>query len=338
MGNNPGKEGDEHLAGSQQSDWPKQNELQASEGNASGNEKIPMDLFMKFTNCLRDMVFEINEDLFQKLANLLEVVTFNKDEVILEKGRDAKGVFLVVNGYCKVVSENDICIATLEDEDYFGEISSFYKRKCSANVKAGEDDTKLLLLPSSSFDGFMQRPVDYPLMDFYVKRKYLDFENTPMEDRIIREITKLAITDAPPFHNWSTGAIEAVVNSILPENIVFYPAGADVFFIDDVDSNGYLLIRGSVEIFNKSQKSFEVFNAGPNSLWFGDEQLFCKTKRKITAKAHSPCIVATLSPSSFKASNNRELPSGELITDEFEQSLEENDSVSRFTDPGERAM
>ncbi len=192
--------------------------------------KIPRDLFVKFINCMRQMPFEITEEQFQQLANLLQVVTFDKNETVLQKGENGKGIFLVVNGHCKVISDDDIVIRIIEDEDYFGEISSFYDRPCSASVLTGEDNTKMLLLPQEVLDDFMERPVKYPLIDLFISRRYLDLENTSMKDNIIAEITRSAMINAPPFHNWSSEAIDSIIGSVVPQNVVFFPAGADIFF------------------------------------------------------------------------------------------------------------
>ena len=76
-----------------------------------------------------------------------------------------------------------------------------------------------------------------------------------------------------------------------------------VFPEDEVDANGFLLLQGSIEILSGRQESLEILNAGPTGLWFGDEQLFCYSKRQITAKTHTPCIIATFSAESFQVSS-----------------------------------
>lgn len=70
--------------------------------------------------------------------------------------------------------------------------------------------------------------------------------------------------------------------------------------LDEVDAHGFLLLHGNLEILSGQQESLQILNEGPNGLWFGDEQLFCSTERDISAKAHTPCIVATFSRSNFK--------------------------------------
>ena len=74
--------------------------------------------------------------------------------------------------------------------------------------------------------------------------------------------------------------------------------------LDDEDCNAYLLIQGNVEIFSGKKDSLEIFNSGPTGLWFGDEQLFCKTKRRISAKAHTPCILMIITYENLQVITN----------------------------------
>ena len=68
----------------------------------------------------------------------------------------------------------------------------------------------------------------------------------------------------------------------------------------EIDTNGFLLLQGDIEILSGYQQSLEILSAGSSGLWFGDEQLFCSTQREISAKAHSPCIIAIFTRSHFK--------------------------------------
>ena len=194
------------------------------------NSTIPIDLFTKFIRCLREMPFDISEEQFQGLATLLQIVTFNENDVIVEKGRPGQGMYLVVSGYCKVIANDNIVLRIIEDEDFFGEISTFYQRPCTASVVAGVNETKLLWLPEVELGDVMKRPVDYPLVKWFINRRYLDLEQTDKQKEIIREMTMLMLCAAPPFHGWSLEAVATVVDAVLKEDIVCYPAGADVFF------------------------------------------------------------------------------------------------------------
>ena len=211
---------------------PKQKDAKRKSKKSQGqqNSAIPIDLFTKFIRCMRGMPFDISEEQFQGLATLLQIVTFNENDVIVEKGRPGQGIYLVVGGYCKVTANDNIVLRIIEDEDFFGEISTLYKRPCTASVVAGVNETKLLWLPETELGNVMKRPVDYPLVKWFINRRYLDLEQTDMQKEIIREMTMLMLYAAPPFHGWSQEAVAAVADAVLKEDIVCYPAGADVFF------------------------------------------------------------------------------------------------------------
>lgn len=254
MGNNPGTggksletnadpgqaqavQGDAAVSSQPKSPGPKKSSKQkdnakrkSKKSQGRPNSTIPIDLFTKFIRCLRDMPFDISEEQFQGLATLLQIVTFNENDVIIKKGKPGQGVYLVVDGYCKVIADDNIVLRVIEDEDFFGEISTFYKRPCTASVVAGVDETKLLWLPETELDDVMKRPVDYPLINWYINRRYLDLEQTDMQKEIIREMAMLMLCAAPPFHGWSQEAVATVADSILKEDIVCYPAGAELFF------------------------------------------------------------------------------------------------------------
>ena len=70
--------------------------------------------------------------------------------------------------------------------------------------------------------------------------------------------------------------------------------------LGETDAKGFLLLQGDVEILSGYQQSLQILSAGANGLWFGDEQLFCSTEREISAKAHSPCIIAIFNRKHFK--------------------------------------
>ena len=68
----------------------------------------------------------------------------------------------------------------------------------------------------------------------------------------------------------------------------------------EVDTNGWLIINGEVELLSATDQSLEVLSAWPTGLWFGDEQLFCYTERQITARANTPCIAAIFRAEHFQ--------------------------------------
>jgi len=262
---------------------------------------IPRDKFEKFLRCLKEFPFDVNEDDFKDIAENLEVVKFNKNDIILTKGEDGKGVYLVVDGFCIVYTVSGDALRYVDDEDFFGEVSSFYNRPCSATVVCGKDRTELLLLPKAAIQRFIRGSVDLPVLKWFVKRRYLDIEGTSIQKDIVREMVTEACRNVPLFHEWSADAINCVVRSVIDDqSIVFYFAGSDIFTSGEVDTNGFLLLQGDIEVLSGYQQSLEILSAGANGLWFGDEQLFCGTEREISVKAHSPCIIAIFNRGHFQ--------------------------------------
>ena len=191
---------------------------------------ISPDKFQKFLRCLKEFPFAINENLFKDLAENLKDVTFNKNDVILPKGEHGKGIYLVVDGFCTVNSASGDVIRFIEDEDFFGEVSSFYNKTCSATVICGKDKTELLWLPKDVLEQFMTGQVDIPLLQWFVKRRYLDLEGTSIQQDIIKEMLTNAVLKAPLFHEWSSDAIDCVIESVIDDkSVVLYSAGHELF-------------------------------------------------------------------------------------------------------------
>lgn len=205
---------------------------------------IPPDKFEKFLRCLQGFPFDINENQFKDLAKSLRTVNFNENDLILKKGAPGKGIYLVVDGYCRVTSETGgEVIRLIADEDFFGEVSSFYNKACTATVICGRDGTELLWLPDNALGNFLTTPVDYPLLKWFAKRKYLDVEGTSMDGEIILEMTIEAVENAPIFREWSSPAMKSVVHSAISNsNVVFYPAGNEIFSCGEIFSRFRMVI------------------------------------------------------------------------------------------------
>lgn len=224
MGNGANKESSQTIAKS------KSEKSTKSEGKKEHKPVIPPEKFEKFLRCLNDLPFEIKESQFKALADCLLTVTFNEGETILQKGKDGNGIYLVVDGFCYVRSDSEEVYRIIEDEDYFGEVSSFYHKTCSATVICGKDGTELLLLPASVLKNFVLGPVDFPMLKWFVKRRYLDLEGTSIQNDVVFEIMKEAVENAPIFHEWSAPAVESVVRSVINDKqVIFYAAGNEIF-------------------------------------------------------------------------------------------------------------
>ena len=191
---------------------------------------IPRDKFEKFLRCLKELPFDVSENDFKDIAENLQVVKCSKNDIILRKGEDGKGVYLVVDGFCIVFTVSGDALRYVDDEDFFGEVSSFYNRPCSATVVCGKDRTELLWLPKAAIQQFISASVDVPILKWFVRRRYLDIEGTSIQKDIVREMVTEACRNAPLFHEWSADAINCVVRSVIDDQgIIFYSAESDIF-------------------------------------------------------------------------------------------------------------
>ena len=191
---------------------------------------ISPDKFEKFLGCLKEFPFDVDENEFKNVSVNLKVVRFNKNDPILRKGEPGKGVYLVVNGFCNVVTASGDVLRVVEDEDFFGEVSVFYNRPCSATVLCGEDGTELLWLPKNVLENLVSGPVDFPILKWFVKRRYLDIEGTSIQKDIIREMLTEGVKEAPLFHEWSVDAVNSIVRTIIDDQgVICYFAGTEIF-------------------------------------------------------------------------------------------------------------
>lgn len=191
---------------------------------------ISPDKFEKFLGCLKEFPFDVNENKFKTVAENLKVVRFNKNDPVLKKGEQGKGIYLVINGFCTVVTVSGDVLRVVEDEDFFGEVSSFYNKPCSATVLCGEDETELLWLPKNVLDNFVSGPVDFPILKWFVKRRYLDIEGTSIQKDIVREMLTEGVKEAPLFHEWSADAVDSIVRTVIDDqSVIFYSKGSEIF-------------------------------------------------------------------------------------------------------------
>ena len=262
--------------------------------------KIPRDMFMKFINCLQRLPFRVSEDQFQEISDVLELLSFNGGDIILEMKKEGKGIFIVMDGFCNVLSNDESTVLRIiEEEDFFGEISTFYSVLCTTTVVSGQEGCQLLLLRREDLVNFSSRPIDYPMFDWFVERRYLDTAGMFQTSEILNSIAMSCFQHAPPFLGWSKQAITAVRESLSPNIIDFYPLGSELVAAGDMDSSAFLLVYGSIELISTRNESLEILSAGPLGLWFADEQLFCGTERQLTVRAFSPCLIITITSYCF---------------------------------------
>lgn len=106
------------------------------------------------SSILRRVPVTERSDLFTKF----EERSHHEGEVVIEKGSESQGLFLLVSGEVDVSrteGADDLALARLGPGEYFGEISLVLQRPATADVTAASD-TLCLLLPQESFREVIQ--------------------------------------------------------------------------------------------------------------------------------------------------------------------------------------
>jgi hypothetical protein len=97
---------------------------------------------------------------------------YSKDEVVVTEGEAGDTMFLIVSGEVSVIgkygSENETLIATISQDDYFGEMALFEDKPRSATVKTNSD-AKLLVLGKLEFEEIMR---EFPQISINICRVF----------------------------------------------------------------------------------------------------------------------------------------------------------------------
>ncbi len=97
---------------------------------------------------------------------------YPKDEVVVKEGESGDTMFLIVSGEVSVIgkygSENETLIATITQDDYFGEMALFEDKPRSATVKTNTD-AKLLVLGKLEFEEIMR---EFPQISINICRVF----------------------------------------------------------------------------------------------------------------------------------------------------------------------
>jgi len=113
------------------------------------------------TDLLRKIDFfePLDQKIINKLAQVCIEREYSKGEYIVKQGESGLGLFFITSGRVKVeVERNDskAVVATLQSEDFLGELSIIDNKPRSANVICLED-TRCLLLTRDSFSKLINK-------------------------------------------------------------------------------------------------------------------------------------------------------------------------------------
>lgn len=125
--------------------------------NDEGNQRIEL-----LKKC--DLFENVSRAILEKLASLLHERNFEKNEVIFSQDEPASAMFLIESGRVLIYrsgpeSENRE-LATLEKEDFFGELAICEDHKRTASAVAVEN-TKIQVLFRQEFLKFARQNIEY---------------------------------------------------------------------------------------------------------------------------------------------------------------------------------
>lgn len=107
-----------------------------------------------FLNTKVDILTFFDPDQLRKVTPDIEHKTYKKGESIVFKGEITEGFYIIKNGTvnitCKDAKNRPLTIKLVVG-DFFGEMSVLEDQASSANIKAAEDNTEILMIPHASF-------------------------------------------------------------------------------------------------------------------------------------------------------------------------------------------
>ena len=96
----------------------------------------------------------ISEEWRERLAAHAEIVSFALGEIVLRRGENAKGFFVIISGKVRVVDDSGdgkpVNLDLLKKGDSFGERSLLFDQAVSATVRAA-GETVLVRIPPKQF-------------------------------------------------------------------------------------------------------------------------------------------------------------------------------------------
>ncbi|KAK3098327.1 hypothetical protein FSP39_018473 [Pinctada imbricata] len=162
---------------------------------------------------------------------------------IILKGDSAKGVFLIMSGSVNVISTNgkDV-LASLQEGDFFGEISVIFNTTCTATVQTATDCVLALLQLDDARR--LLRKINTNVIEWFAVQRYFPTMEGIDVNRTNRRTAFKCLQNIPVFENWSEEALKSLIVQIEPALIILYPAKSPVMLENDPPNTLYIIIRG----------------------------------------------------------------------------------------------
>lgn len=98
-----------------------------------------------------DFFSPIPEEKIDLIIESLEARQYQKGELVVKQGDPGDGMYIIIFGEVAVIRNNE-AIATLKNEDFFGELSLIAGEPRSASIQVASDSLSTLFFSKESFD------------------------------------------------------------------------------------------------------------------------------------------------------------------------------------------
>ena len=122
--------------GNKQSSRRRESQIVRPNLASSVNPSLPPDAVNTLANCLNRLPIILDKRVRDEVIRRVELIeTEDSPEVLLSKGDDPSGIYVLVSGNVHVVSESQkFILRQIKAGDCFGEVSVLFNTKCTADV------------------------------------------------------------------------------------------------------------------------------------------------------------------------------------------------------------
>ncbi|XP_071801305.1 uncharacterized protein [Asterias amurensis] len=232
----------------------------------------------------------IDEQILNIAAQNVERIELVEPEVILTKGEVAKGIYILIDGEAQVVSSSGSIIANLSDGELFGELSTLYDLPCTATVKTTQKVIMLVLKIDALKMALKDRMVPTSLMDYYVKKRYLDTSGAVSQSELMQRIVEAVLKEVPLFKHWEDAAVQSLIKSIQQDGpiVTLAPSDSVIAMAGDPVDEIVIIIKGRVEVFQEKEL-LSTLDSTKWPVWHGEEGLFTGRQSSASVKTLSAC-------------------------------------------------
>ncbi|XP_038059020.1 uncharacterized protein LOC119730280 isoform X2 [Patiria miniata] len=259
----------------------------------SSPPSLPSHVLDKLRVCLTSLPYPqgvVDKQAVSRAAEKAERVDVSEPQVILTKGENAKGIYIIIAGEAQVVSASGTVIAELSSGDLFGELSTLFHIPCTATVKTPTKVLLLLLKPEVLTAALNGQSVTSNLLDYFVKKRYLDTSGAVNQSELMYRITKTVLKEVPLFSQWGNAAIESLVKAVQSEGpaVTLAPAKSLIAMEGDPADEIVIIVRGRVEVL-KEKEVLSTLDSARWPVWHGEEGLFAGSRSLVSVRTVSTC-------------------------------------------------